>query len=440
MITSRLGAALALIAAAAPIACATADASGDHVNPEVPLWYHRPTGAMEVFVHRQLTANSQTFGEDYERGRGAIDHKNGRLFMGSADHGFYALRTGDGSSIWRFETLGVVQCEPLYDEAHDVVFFGSHDGAVYAVRALDGALLWRFTTGAEVSRKPVLRGDIVYVANGADQLYALDRTTGKQRWVVKRTPALGMEVSGYAGPAVDGDSVFFAFSDGHVASYGALDGQERWTPVDLSAEAEESTGDAPRYLDVDTTPVIDTIAPLPAGASSANGSAPVNVPTRTVFVAGYAGGVYALDAQSGTRLWGNDKAIGVTDLVMWYEPAHLPNPNGPDRGGPEVPAQRALLASSAVSGLWALDPTTGRALWRRPVPEGGITAPVQIAGALLVGTTRYGLFLLSPRNGRAIDGFDLGSGFAQTPVAYGDRAYVMSNAGTLIGLQIISPK
>ena len=169
-------------------------------------------------------------------------------------------------------------------------------------------------------------------------------------------------------------------------------------------------------------------------------AAPVNVPTRTVFVAGYAGGVYALDAQTGTRLWGNDKAVGVTDLVMWYEPAHAPNAKGPDQGGPEVPAQRALLASSAVSGLWALDPTTGRALWRKPVPEGGITAPVPIAGGLLVGTTRYGLFLLSPRNGRAIDGFDLGSGFAQTPVAYGNRAYVMSNAGTLLGINVEDPR
>ncbi len=430
----------ALLALACLTGCASADATGDRVNPEVPLWYHRPAGVMEVFVHRQLTANSETFGEDYERGRGAIDVTHGRLFMGSADHGFYALRTGDGSTIWRFQTLGVVQCEPLYDEEHDVVYFGSHDGAVYAVRALDGSLLWRFTSGAEVAKKPVLRGELLYVANGADQLYALERATGKQRWVVKRTPALGMEVSGYAGPTVDGDSVYFAFSDGHVAAYGALDGQERWTPVDLSAEAEASTGDAPRYLDVDTTPVIDTIAPTTGPNANVNGAAPVNVPTRTMFVAGYAGGVYALDAQSGTRLWGNDKAVGVTDLVMWYEPAHLPSATGPDRGGPEVPTQRALLASSAVSGLWALDPTTGRALWRRPVPEGGITAPVPIAGALLVGTTRYGLFLLSPRNGRAIDGFDLGSGFAQTPVAYGNRAYALTNSGTLIGVNVDGPR
>jgi hypothetical protein len=79
-------------------------------------------------------------------------------------------------------------------------------------------------------------------------------------------------------------------------------------------------------------------------------------------------------------------------------------------------------------------------LWRVPVPEGGITAPVPIAGALLVGTTRYGAFLLSPVDGRPIDGIDLGSGFSQTPAAFGNRAYLLSNAGTLLALDVVAPR
>jgi hypothetical protein len=78
-------------------------------------------------------------------------------------------------------------------------------------------------------------------------------------------------------------------------------------------------------------------------------------------------------------------------------------------------------------------------LWRVPIPEGGITAPVPVAGAILVGSTRYGLFLMSPRNGKVIDGIDLGSGFAETPAAWGDRAYAMTNQGTFLGIQVESP-
>src|SRR5262249_42569792 len=162
----------------------------------------------------------------------------------------------------------------------------------------------------------------------------------------------------------------------------------------------------------DTTPIIDA---HPQG--------------HVVYVSSYAGGIFALDAASGSRVWSNDKAIGVTDLALFDEAAHTPNPEGPDKGGPSVPAKKILLASSAATGLLGVDPYTGRVLWRNKVPEGGITAPVPWAGAILVGTTRYGLFLMSPRNGKVIDGLDLGSGFAQTPAAYAGRAYVMTNAG-----------
>ncbi|HEY2510193.1 MAG TPA: PQQ-binding-like beta-propeller repeat protein [Polyangiaceae bacterium] len=416
---------LALLAAGASASCASATAN-DRVNPETPLWFHHPSGAMHVYLDRTLTAPSRQVGEDYEHGRPAIDPLHGRVFVGSADHGLYALRAGDGETLWRFETLGVVQCEPLYDPQYDIVYFGSHDGALYAVQARDGKLLWRFNTGAEVARQPVLGGperSMLFVANGADQLFGLERASGKQVWTVHRTPAMGMEIAAHAGPSVDGDAVFMAFSDGHVAAYEARTGTERWAPVDLSAEAEQSAGgDVPRYLDVDATPVV---ADLPSG--------------KVVFVASYAGGVFALDARTGSRVWMNEKAIGATELFLWQEPAHDARATSNGEPTPRVPARQVLLASSGVSGLWGLDPVTGRKLWRLPVPDGGITAPASIAGALLVGTTRYGLFLMSPIDGRPIDGIDLGTGFAETPAAYGNRAFIVSNAGTFLGLMIDDP-
>ena len=68
-----------------------------------------------------------------------------------------------------------------------------------------------------------------------------------------------MEISGHAGPAYDPalNLVYMAYSDGHVSAYDAKTGLEKWTPVDLSADAEAQAGEAPRYLDVDTTPVLD---------------------------------------------------------------------------------------------------------------------------------------------------------------------------------------
>jgi outer membrane protein assembly factor BamB len=421
----RVLAGLGLAALLGLPSCGLADVfAGDRVNPEVPSWYRRPSGSMNLFIHRSLTAPGRTNGEDWERGRPEIDVVRDRVFVGSSDHGLYALRAGDGSTIWRFETLNVVQSEPLYDPEMDYVYFGSNDGALYCVNAQTGKLVYRFDTGAEVSRKPVRVGENLFFSNASDFLFSIDRRSGKPRWQVHRTPALGMEISGHSGATVDPKTglVYMAYSDGHVIAYAASDGAEKWTPVDLSAEAEQSAGEAPRYLDADTTPVLDD---HPQG--------------RVVYVSSYAGGVYALDAGSGARIWSNDKAVGVTDMALWREAAHKPNPNGPDKDGPLVPERKLLVASSATFGLTGLDPYTGRVVWRNKLPEGGVTAPVPIAGAIMVGTSRYGIFLLSPRNGKVIDGMDLGTGFAQTPGTYGGRAYALTNAGTFLGISVTPP-
>jgi outer membrane protein assembly factor BamB len=417
----------ALVAAAVGlVGCGAIETGNDHINPERPLWLNHPSGSMQVLFTRPLTAESRRIGEAYERGRAAIDPYHGRVFLGTSDNGLYALRASNGSTIWRFETMNSVQSYPLYDEALDVVYFGSNDGALYAVHAADGRLVWRFDTGAEVTKKPVLVGETLFVANGADNLFAVDRRTAASLWRVHRTPALGMEISGQAGPSYDRGVVFFAFSDGHVGAYEARDGSEHFPPVDLSADVEQSHGaEALRYLDVDTTPIPDDLGSL----------------GHVIFAGSFAGGVYALDEDRGAPLWKNEKALGVTDLALWKERSHRPRRGSADyvRGGPPSPERQVLLAASATTGLWALEPSTGRMLWRIPIPDGGVTVPVPVAGAILFGTTRYGAFLLSPMDGRLIDGFDLGTGFSQTPAAYGNRAYLLTNLGTLVGVQVNSP-
>ena len=429
----RAGAVAALALASLSTGCEELQGSA---HPEVPHWVHHPGGSLSVFVRRTLTNPNRVKGENYERGRPALDPVGMRLFVGSADHGLYAVHAGDGDPIWRFETLGPVQSEPLYDPAEDVVYFGSTDGALYKVRAADGTLLWRFASNAEVSERPVLVGGVLYATNANDTVLSIDAATGKMRWYQHREPQFGIEIGGHAGPAVANGMVYTAFSDGTVMAYDAADGAERWPLVDLAADAAEAAeGEPPQYLDVDTTPI-------PARIASGD----------VVLVASYAGGVVALDAASGRRAWINDAARGVTELVLWEQPAHPPIGQGAPQAGlpaaeaeaqaralPQVPARRVLLASSGQTGLWGLDPDTGEALWRRELPEGGVTAPAPVAGAFLVGTTRYGLFLMSPLDGGVIDGIEPGNEFAMTPATSGFRAFLMTNGGQLLGVHVQPP-
>jgi outer membrane protein assembly factor BamB len=398
-----------------------AERGDDHVVAEKPQWFSRPIGAVQVTFRRELTGKGRTSGEDYEQGQPEVDTKNGRLFVGSADGGLYALRASDGSVIWRFQTTGPVQSEPYYDAELDTVYFGSHDGALYGVKAYDGSLVFRLNTGAEVARKVVHQGELLFVANAADHLFAIDRRSGKIRWQTKRPSALGKEMAGYAGPALADGVVYQAYSDGHVAAYVAQTGAERWPAVDLLADVDES-GEAIKYLDADTTPIIATTG---TGSDA----------RKVLYVASYAGGVFALDARTGTRVFRNEQALGVTALGWFAEPPHQ------DAAGVSVPGRRILLAASAATGLWALDPDAqGRMLWRNPIPDGGMSRPVACAGTIVAATSRYGLFLLAPENGKVIDGVDPGSGFSQTPAVVGTRIFITSNGGTLFGMQVAAPR
>ena len=273
--------------------------------PENPTWLHRPSGALAVLQRRAITDPNRVIGEEYERGRPEIDVKNRRIFVGSSDRGLYALRADDMSTLWRYQAFGVVQCEPLYDPTTDVVYFGSNDGALYRVRAADGSLIWRFSTNAEVARRPVLSGGRLFAANANDTVFALDPEKGTLLWQHHRTPAQGIEIAAHSGPAVADGRVFVSFSDGRVSAFAADSGREQWS-VDLAAEAEQVSGEIPRQLDADATPVI------------------ARVDTSThVYVASYAGGVHSLDAETGSRNWSNDKVTGIVDLMLWEEPAHM---------------------------------------------------------------------------------------------------------------------
>jgi len=387
-------------------------ALGTGANPDLPPFVERPSGALNVIYQRHVLAPSRISGEPYERGQAEIDHLHKRVFVGSSDRGLYAIGAADGTVLWRFETLGFVQCAPLYDPVEDALYFGSNDGALYKVDARTGRLMWRFMTNAEVARRPVLSGGLLYVANANDTILALDPKTGELRWHQHRTPAMGMEVAGYSGITLYRDKLYSGFSDGTVLAFDPRTGAERWQPVDLAAEVEAQTGEAPRYLDVDTTPVPDMLHAGPV-----------------VFVASYAGGVFALDADTGTQVWSNPGVLGVHELVLWSQPE-----------GPNTPARKLLLAASGTSGLWALNPENGSEVWRRSLPSGGVSAPVPFAGTLLVSTTRLGVFLISPLGGDLIDGIHMADGSCMTPAADGTRAFVLTNAGSLLALSVSPPR
>ncbi len=120
-------------------AAAACTSSATPLIPESPTWYNRPASALELLYARNLVADSRRKDEPYEQAKVAVDPEHNRIYVGSSDHGMYALSARDGTALWRFETLAPVQSEPLYDSADNVIYFGSNDGALYKVARATGS-------------------------------------------------------------------------------------------------------------------------------------------------------------------------------------------------------------------------------------------------------------------------------------------------------------
>lgn len=393
-------------------------------QPEVPLWYHHSGSSLSPAFREQITAPERSETPAYEKGQPAFDEAGARVFVGSSDGGIYAIDARSGAIRWRFQTAGMVQSELHHEAARDLLLAGSNDGAMYALRASDGMLLWRFQTGGPIHRKPAVAGDRVIFTSEADQMFCVDISSGKPFWQKVRPPAAGTEIAGHSGAHLVGDRVYTSSSDGMALAYDALSGREAWEGIDLNVEADlAGAKEAIHYLDADATPVSFR---LPTGVTA-------------VYFAGYGGGIQAVDAVDGRRLWSFSAGKGVSDLVLWREEAHAAREAGLGLSGPEVPERVLLLAVSAIGGVWALDPKTGEPRWHLAAPKGGITAPTPVAGALAIGTGRNGLFLVSPRNGRVIDGLDVADGFSARPAAGSHGLFAFTNTGTLMGLRVLPP-
>lgn len=395
-------------------------------QPEHPTWFERASQSLHVVYRTSLLAPSRRRGEAFERGKAEIDALHRRVFVGSSDRGLYCLDARDGSTLWRFESAGRVQSAPLYDPTDESVYFGSEDGALYKLDAGNGDLRYRFATNAEVAERPVLSHGKLYLVNANDTVIAIDARTGKMLWNQHRTPVAGMQLGGHSGLLAHGNRVYVGFSDGVVVAFDATSGAERWPPVDLAAEGESAPGGSSEHFDVDTTPVMDTIDGNPA-----------------VFVASAQGGLFALDAEGGTQIWQNPAVLGATQLLIWDEPRGPATTHGVSEGSGSTPLARSrklLIVSTGVSGLWAIEPSDGSVVWRSRLPDGGVQGPVPIAGALLVSASQLGLYLVSPLNGRVMDGLHITEGISALPAVHGNHAFILTNTGEFLGLHVAEPR
>jgi outer membrane protein assembly factor BamB len=176
---------------------------------------------------------------------------NGVVYVAGGDKVFYALNAQSGTVIWRTPLKGVSASSPAV--ANGAVYFGTNyaDGGIYALRTADGSQLWRVDGGSGgVDSSPVVVDSIVYIGSSQGIVYALDAATGKARWQV--APALSAVMSVATRPLVSNGVVYVAGSIvtpslANTTTLWALstkDGSTLWQYTSIAASSSASVSPA----------------------------------------------------------------------------------------------------------------------------------------------------------------------------------------------------
>lgn len=145
---------------------------------------------------------------------------------------------------WQFKAGGPIISSPALSGG--VLFFGSADSFLYAVDRSTGKEKWKFETGAPVSSSPAVTGGTVYFTGWDGNVYALDEETGKVKWKFKmqyERKFQGKHLHGQepaqqtipdtwdffsSSPAVENGVAYVGSGDGNVYALDATTGEQKW--------------------------------------------------------------------------------------------------------------------------------------------------------------------------------------------------------------------
>jgi len=131
-----------------------------------------------------------------------------------------AWKAKNGRKLWKWNKAPV-ESSPLVVKR--TVYVGTWDHGVYAINARTGRTRWRFGADDEVNTAAAYSRGTVYIASDGGTVYALSARTGRLRWKAGNAREFF-----YATPTVAYGRVFIGSTDGTMYVYGAKTGRLLW--------------------------------------------------------------------------------------------------------------------------------------------------------------------------------------------------------------------
>lgn len=266
---------------------------------------------------------------------------------------------------WTFDARAALTSSPVLG-ADGSVYVGARDGFVYAVNASSGLERWRYLTGGPVLATPVVGNPIgtdqsVYVPSSDGECHAISTRFGTfryrfvrerlhlgGRWALRSPePLVSSPVLGEDGTAFLGGSDGNVYALNTATGAGGATGSVKWT--------------------------FPTAAPVTSSPALANGR---------ILVGTLDGELYALDADSGDRLWSY-------------------RTGGAVHSSPAVSEEGRVFVGSFDGFLYCLNATSGELLWRFRTAGGVYSSPALDGNetSVFVGSTDRMLYSVAVDDG-----------------------------------------
>ncbi|RLB55009.1 MAG: hypothetical protein DRJ42_07405 [Deltaproteobacteria bacterium] len=345
-------------------------------------------GPVRLLWTQRLTPTYEGPYTPVERSVAALDPPRDRIFIGSTGGTLYHLRA-NGGRVWGYDARGAIESKPAIDSVADEVYVATEQGVIHALDGTTGAVKWRERTGGPIRQSPLLVDDAVYVVSDTDVVTAHARSDGEVLWTYRRDAPEGYSISGHAGIVMFRDMLLTAMTDGTVVALDPGHGTVVWER-DTSVDVEGPAGGRPQFVDVDTTPIVID---------------------GDLYVASFAGGLYALDPMSGTVTWHDQTRTGVVGITT---------------------APGRMILSSADEGVVSLSRDGEHTeQWKHPIRRGAASVPVVAGRSILVSVSTGAFLALSLDTGEETSRFEAGYGFTAIPSVAGGVGFVMANGGSL---------
>ena len=250
-----------------------------------------------------------------------------------------------------------------------VLYIGSWYN-VYALDASTGQQKWVFATSTSVDSSPTVINGVLYVGSSDHKVYALDANTGQQKWAFTTDAAVD------SSPTVINGVLYVGSSDHKVYALDANTGQQKWA---------FTTGDR-----VYSSPTV------------VNG---------ILYIASQDGKVYALDASTGQQKWAS--------------------PKGGSASSPTV-ANGVLYIGSDDHKVYALDANTGHEIWTFLTGDGMYSSPTVVNGILYIGSYDHKVYALDAHTGQQKWFFQTLGIVRSSPTVVNGVLYIGSGDGSVV--------